>query len=68
MSAVPAAAAGTRLVRVAALEDVPPGWVLKVAIVRAGAKREIALANSGAPSSPSRTPARTPAGPWATTA
>ena len=47
MSAVPAAAAGTRLVRVAALEDVPPGWVLKVAIVRAGAKREIALANSG---------------------
>jgi len=47
MSAAPAAAAGTRLVRVAALEDVPPGWVLKVAIVRAGAKREIALANSG---------------------
>jgi nitrite reductase/ring-hydroxylating ferredoxin subunit len=48
MSPVPAAAAGTgRLVRLAALEEVPPGWVLKVAIDIAGAKREIALANSG---------------------
>jgi nitrite reductase/ring-hydroxylating ferredoxin subunit len=48
MSATPAAAAGTgRLVRVAALGEVPPGWVLKVAIDIAGVRRELALANSG---------------------
>jgi nitrite reductase/ring-hydroxylating ferredoxin subunit len=48
MSATPAAAASTgRLVRVAALGEVPPGWVLKVAIDIAGVRRELALANSG---------------------
>ena len=47
MSATPAAAASTgRLVRVAALGEVPPGWVLKVAIDIAGVRRELALANS----------------------
>jgi nitrite reductase/ring-hydroxylating ferredoxin subunit len=44
----PAATAGTgRLVRVAALDEVPPGWVLKVRLDTPDAKREIALANSG---------------------
>lgn len=43
----PAAAATGRLVRVAALDEVPPGWVLKVRIDTPDVKREIALANAG---------------------
>ncbi len=39
----PEAIARGRLVRVAAVEDVPPGWVLKVRL----GSREIALANCG---------------------
>lgn len=47
MSPAAGTAAGTgRLVRVAGVEEVPPGWVLKVVVDDLSTRWEIALANS----------------------